>query len=729
MAKVGIDWCFLALLGIICSLLSFSMDWVISHCQRARLFLAKEFPMALFPKYMCWVGVPVSLTMLSAGFVHFVEPRAIGSGISEMKTILRGVPVKEYLTYRMLISKVVGLICSLSSGLPMGKEGPFVHISSIVSNLLSKVIKIFKSIYENESRREEMLAAACAVGVACSFAAPIGGVLFSIEVTSEYFRVRNYWRGFFAACFGTLVWRLLHVWQQDEETITALFKTNFESSFPFDPYELPVYVSLGIVTGILGVMFVKLHRRIVIFNRTCQPLKNFLGKHLLIYPAMVTLFISTLTFPDGFGQFIAAELTNHESVNELFRNQSWIAPNMQVDDKIVASHWTTPYTGIHINLALFIITTFFTTALAATLPIPSGVFIPTLKIGAALGRLLGEAMFIWFPNGMGAVSHQINPGAYAVAGAAAFAGSVTHTISTTVIMFELTGQITHNLPIIITTLVSNAFAQVMEYSIYDSIIQLKKLPYLPPIISASSQAHLVLVEDIMVKDIICIWNGITYKQLQEILNNPRKLTSYPLVESRGETLIGTRGTGHDNHGMEPKYPAKSLGPYFCSHFNNTMQYPVQLYRTQYRTLRCPKCQYRSYNWNRWLSHQSEHEYSGAIHQLCCTETMFLLGSIPRIELKCLLKLHLSRARRLHDQVRRKLLDDQLRHSQRESPSRFQVFPASSSSRLVEGTTLVKVHALFSMLGLNHAYVTAIGRLVGVVALKEVSSALPNLYKQ
>ena len=41
----------------------------------------------------------------------------------------------------------------------------------------------FQGIYSNESRKTEMLAAACAVGVACCFGAPIGGVLFSIEVT------------------------------------------------------------------------------------------------------------------------------------------------------------------------------------------------------------------------------------------------------------------------------------------------------------------------------------------------------------------------------------------------------------------------------------------------------------------------------------------------------------------------------------------------------------------
>jgi chloride channel 2 len=61
-----------------------------------------------------------------------------------------------------------------------------------------------------------MLAAACAVGVACTFAAPIGGVLFSIEVTATYFAVRNYWRGFYSAVCGAFVFRLLAIWFQDE---------------------------------------------------------------------------------------------------------------------------------------------------------------------------------------------------------------------------------------------------------------------------------------------------------------------------------------------------------------------------------------------------------------------------------------------------------------------------------------------------------------------------------
>lgn len=34
------------------------------------------------------------------------------------------------------------------------------------------------------------------------------------------------------------------------------------------------------------------------------------------------------------------------------------------------------------------------------MPVPSGNFVPVFKMGAALGRLFGEAMYLWFPQGV-----------------------------------------------------------------------------------------------------------------------------------------------------------------------------------------------------------------------------------------------------------------------------------------------------------------------------------------
>lgn len=67
--------------------------------------------------------------------------------------------------------------------------------------------------------------------------------------------------------------------------------------------------------------------------------------------------------------------------------------------------------------------------------------------GAGFGRLIGELMALFFPSGIN--GKLISPGGYAVVGAAALAGASTHTISTSVIVFELTGQITHILPVMV----------------------------------------------------------------------------------------------------------------------------------------------------------------------------------------------------------------------------------------------------------------------------------------
>ena len=50
----------------------------------------------------------------------------------------------------------------------------------------------------------------------------------------------------------------------------------------------------------------------------------------------------------------------------------------------------------------------------------------------------------------------------------------------------------------------------------------------------------------------------------------------------------------------------------------------------------------------------------------------------------------------------------------------QYHPITNSRKLFLIVWCFQVHSLFSLLGLNHAYVTNTGRLVGVVGLKEVS---------
>ena len=65
-------------------------------------------------------------------------------------------------------------------------------------------------------------------------------------------------------------------------------------------------------------------------------------------------------------------------------------------------------------------------------------------------------------KGIGGVD--IRPGCYALVGSAAMSGSVTRTISTSVIVFELTGQIAHSLPVLIAVILANMVAQCLQPS-------------------------------------------------------------------------------------------------------------------------------------------------------------------------------------------------------------------------------------------------------------------------
>jgi hypothetical protein len=104
-------------------------------------------------------------------------------------------------------------------------------------------------------------------------------------------------------------------------------------------------------------------------------------------------------------------------------------------------------------------------------------------------------------------------------------------------VFELTGQMTHIIPVIIAVLIANAISQTLELSIYDSIIQIKKLPFLPPILSTSSVAHHIHVEDIMVRDIAYIWRNCTYRDLKNLLKSHRNIQSFPLVDDGSNMIL------------------------------------------------------------------------------------------------------------------------------------------------------------------------------------------------
>ncbi|VDM36580.1 unnamed protein product [Toxocara canis] len=651
---IASDWFFLAVLGITMALISMAVDAVVECIQAC-------------------------------------------SGIPEMKTILRGLILKDYLSCRTLLAKLVGSTLALASGLPIGKVGPFVHMASVIANQMSKLAARFDGVYANECRRSEMFAAACAVGVASTFSSPVGGVLFSIEVTTMYFSVRNYWRGFFAAACGATVFRLLRVFLiESEVTVIAFYQTNFPKD-AFVPDELPFFALIG----------------------TAYPLSAIQKTHKHTDPREL---------PDQDSKFKFTRL-----LRDFFVNCTWSVSTESLNGcpAELIKGWT-QYEGygphsVFLVLSLFASTFFLLTIFSNTLPVPCGMFMPLFIVGASLGRLIGEFIASKFPDGFeGGTDQPVYPGVYSVVGAAALTGAVTHSVSVAVIVFELTGQLIYILPVMIAVIIANAVSTYLQPSMYDSMIQIKLLPYLPDIPPSNSSVHSLCAEQFMASPVRSICCFTSYENIRQLLIDMPRLRSFPVVDRSDSLMLLGSVPRHalvallENHLGDNARRAEAERRIRTA--IETIDKHIKAAQNLLRNWQIAKDESnKAYQRHISLSTEAEKEEQEEVH---------IKQHLPRLgSMSGLLRTARKRvASRLHEgsptssirQTPYDLTDEERLKDTVElgddiiDPAPFQ---------LVRRTSLYKVHSLFSLLDLNRAYVTDRGRLVGVVGISDLRNAI------
>ncbi|CAB3404579.1 unnamed protein product [Caenorhabditis bovis] len=729
------DWFLSALLGIITAVLSVGMDVAIEILQHAHVTLYDKFlKISIYFAFTQWVAHIAVLTACSAVFCQIVSKQAVGSGIPEVKVIMHGFKMENYLTLHTLIAKMVGLTFAMGGGLPIGKEGPFVHMGAIVANLLSKITSAcqYSAFFSNEGREMEMLSSGCAVGIACTFSAPIGAVLYAIESTSKYFAVKNYWRGFLAATCSAIIFRFANFFVTAEQsgTITAFYQTRFPTDC-FLIEELPVFLLLGFISGIMGALFIFVHRKISIFRAKNRVYKAIFRNNFLAFTVFMAVVVGVLTFPDGLGRYFAGRLSFRETMGDLFNNCTWSVNDSRRCPDSILKHWTGGGSGdvsVFTSLTLYYLVYFFLVAICISINVPAGVFVPSFIIGAAGGRLMGEAMLYFFPDGMrGSGGPPIHPGLYAVVGAAAYTGAVTHTISVSVIICELTGQLSPILPVLIAMLMGNAICKFLQPSIYESIIRVKKYPYLPDLPPSRVSVHTVKVEQLMVTDVIYITKNMTYREMKDILQLAPHLRSFPIV------------TDHENKILLGSVAKRYLTMLLRRHVLITQQdsrnssriTPAEIFNTIRRTsmrLSRRSAHRRSTSSTREASATMESARSDNTDQV----ELMSERSIGGNTLLSISPLHAPNNVPLQAIFTRPVSADFHKETNTDvlldrNIDLDEVAIDSAPFQLVLGSSLYKVHTLFSLLGLSHAYVTDCGKLVGVVGLKELRDALANIY--
>lgn len=500
--------------------------------------------------YCMWVGLNCAFVFLATLMVVYAEPVAAGSGIPQVKCFLNGVKIPHAVRLKTLITKITGVVFSVAGGLAVGKEGPMIHTGAAIaagisqgrSTTFNRDFHIFE-IFRSDHEKKDFVAAGAAAGISAAFGAPIGGVLFSLEEGASFWNQYLVWRMLFASMVASFVLNIFLSLYYHGHVRDLVFPglINFgQFQDKYRGFEIPLFLVIGISGGLLGALFNSINYHLTLFRskflqhrpiRALEPiivavmstcisfsLIYFMNdcKPLGVYNSTQTL---QLFCPDG--QFSAMGTivfnTPEKSIKSLFHSQQEL------------------YSII--TLGCFFICYFFLSTWTYGLYIPSGLFVPVILSGAAMGRLFGELVHKSFPSG-----NWSSPGIYALIGAAALlSGIMRMTISLCVILIEATGDVTFGLPLMLVIMLAKWVGDFFNKGIYDMHIKLAGVPFLD-CETPQMTSHIVMSQ-VMKSPVVCFHTEERVGRIIDVLKNTSSHhNGFPVVDNVPQNVEGRKKT-------------------------------------------------------------------------------------------------------------------------------------------------------------------------------------------
>eukprot|EP00794_Sanderia_malayensis_P009333 gene9333-10316_t len=412
--------------------------------------------------YSLWIGIDVAFVLIAALLVVYGEPVAAGSGIPQIKCYLNGVKIPHVVRIKTLLAKAVGVVFSVAGGLACGKEGPMIHSGAIIaagvsqgrSTTFNKDFHVFE-MFRTDHEKRDFVAGGAAAGVAAAFGAPVGGVLFSLEEGASFWNQALTWRMFFASMVSTFTLNvLLSIYHGYAGNLSYPGLINFGVfSGAYYGYEIPLFMVMGIIGGLLGAVFNSINYRLSVFRMRFikqRPLR-------VIEAVLVGLISSVVAFNLIYFKEDCISIGNPNITHKLqfFCNDGQYSSMGSLafstpEQSVISLFHASREQYKTVTIALFAICYFFLATWTYGLYVPSGLFVPTILCGAAWGRLFGDCVYSAFPKGKWS-----DPGIYALLGSAAMLGGVMRmTISLCVIVMEATGDISYGLPLMLAILIA-----------------------------------------------------------------------------------------------------------------------------------------------------------------------------------------------------------------------------------------------------------------------------------
>lgn len=304
-----------------------------------------------------------------------------------------------------LLSALISAI-SLGFGGSAGREGPVVHLGATLSSLISRASEL------SYAHRRILLASGAAAAVSASFNAPIAGVLFAHEVILAHYALSAFVPVVLASVAGTIIVRLTI-----GEYPAFLIPDYSISSY----LEFPAFAALGLFAAFISILF-------QLSMSTTERLAWSYDIPIWARPIIGGVLVGSIAvfFPEVLG--VGYDTTD----NALKQNLSLTLLLSLLFAKIIA------------------------TSITLASRFGGGVFSPSLYLGACAGGAFGLIMAALFP---GTAS---SDGLYAILGMGGVAAAILGApISTTLIVFELTGGYEMTIALLVTVSISTALSNAV----------------------------------------------------------------------------------------------------------------------------------------------------------------------------------------------------------------------------------------------------------------------------
>jgi CIC family chloride channel protein len=367
--------------------------------------------------------IPVAGSLVTGYLLSKYFPNARGSGIPQAKFAL--FINNGYISLKTVLGKFLCCSTSLASGIALGREGPSVQIGAGIASVLGRRFKL-----STENVRA-LVPVGCSAALATAFNTPIAAVLFSLEEILGDMH---------APVLGTVViatatsWIVLHLVLGDQ----PLF--HVPAYQLVNPIEFGIYAILGIVGGLVSVVFVKLLLGIRKFFKSLPKSTEW------AQPAVGGLVVGIM---------------------------GWYVPEVlgvgyDFVDTVLGGDFPVKMVALLAILKLIATPTCYGTGNAG------GIFGPSLFIGATVGGTVGWFAHSLFPT------VTAGPGAYALVGmGAAFAGIVRTPMTSVIMIFEMTRDYTIIVPLMIANMISYIISQKLQPEPIYEALALQEGVYLP----------------------------------------------------------------------------------------------------------------------------------------------------------------------------------------------------------------------------------------------------------